>query len=144
MRPVFSCLIAGTEKRVSVCASDSLTRTEGYIQFRFGTPDSIEFLFPEKLDRTQDQFLWQTIGYSGGWDTRIQFTNEDYRYQIYDQAFKVSISEKDLHGGVLIFEDGAEVDHLVCDVATLGPVYFNTLNDLYDLVPEGNFFEISE
>ncbi len=86
-RTFFSCLIVGTEKRVSVCASDLLTRTEGYIQYRFGTPDGIEFQFPEKLDRTQDQFLWQTIGYSGGWDTRIQFTNEDYGYQIYDQAF---------------------------------------------------------
>ena len=138
---VFSCGLEASDKVVSICASNPLTRAQGYLQYRFGRIGDIELTFPEDRQFTQEQFLWQTIGYSGGWDTRIRFSNGGYRYQLYDQAFKVSMSEKALHGGIIILKDEATVAHLKCDAATLGTPYSNTLNDLYEKIPEGVFFE---
>ena len=126
---------------VSICTSNPLTRDAGYLQYRFGRIGDVELTFPEDRQNTQEQFLWQTIGYSGGWDTRIQFSNGGYHYQLYDQAYKVSISEKELHGGIIILDGEAVVAKLSCDAATLGPVYTNTLNDLYEKIPDGTFFD---
>ncbi len=138
---VFSCQIEGSQTVVSVCASTDLTRTHGYLQYRFGRPGAVELAFPEDLEGTQDQFMWQTIGYSGGWDTRIQFTNAEVSYQLYDKAIKVSISEKEFLGGIIIKEGKAVLAELACDTATLGPAYDNTLGDLYERIPEGSFIE---
>ena len=138
---VFSCRLDDSEKVVSMCASDPLSREQGYLQYRFGRIGDIELTYPADRHNTQEQFMWQTIGYSGGWDTRIAFDNGGYRYQLYDQAFKVSISEKALHGGIIILKDEATVAHLHCDAATLGTPYANTLNDLYEKIPTGTFFE---
>ena len=202
---VFSCRIEDSEKVVSVCASEDLTREQGYLHYRFGRIGAVELTFPEDRQNTQEQFLWQTIGYSGGWDTRIQFSNGGYAYQLYDQAYKVSISEKELHGGIIIldaeltfpedrqntqeqflwqtigysggwdtriqFSNGgyayqlydqaykvsisekelhggiiildaeAVVARLSCDAATIGTPYTNSLNDLYEKIPDGVFFE---
>ena len=138
---VFSCGLEASGKVVSICASTPLARDQGYLQYRFGRIGDIELTFAEDRQNTQEQFLWQTVGYSGGWDTRIQFSNGGYRYQLYDQAFKVSMSEKALHGGIIILKDEATVAHLKCDAATLGTPYSNTLNDLYEKIPDGVFFE---
>lgn len=140
-RAVFSCPIDGSDKVVSVCVSDDYGRRQGYLQYRFGRLGDVELAFPERLQETQERFQWQTVSYSGGWDTRIQFENGGYAYQLYDRAIKKTISEKDLEGGVLVKQGGREVARLVCDEAGLGPPYINTLNDLYDTLPEGAFFE---
>lgn len=138
---IFSCMMDNSDKVVSICASTDLSRHQGYLQYRFGRLGAVELTFPEDRQNTQDQFMWQTIGYSGGWDTRIQFANGGYAYQLYDQAFKVSISEKSLHGGIIIRDGEAVIAHLHCDAATLGTPYSNSLNDLFEKIPQGTFFE---
>ena len=140
-RAVFSCPVEGSDKVVSVCVSEDYGRQQGYVQYRFGRLGDVELAYPEGLQGTQERFQWQTVGYSGGWDTRVQFENGGYAYQIYDRAIKKTISEKDLEGGVLVMQGGRVVTRLACDEAALGPPYLNTLNDLYDTVPEGTFFE---
>ena len=138
---VFSCRLDDSEKVVSICASDDLARDGGYLQYRFGRIGAVELTFPEDRQNTQEHFRWQTIGYSGGWDTRVQFSNGGYTYQLYDQAFKVSISEKSLHGGIIIRDGEAVIAHLHCNAATLGTPYTNSLNDLFEKIPQGTFFD---
>ena len=141
---VFSCRLEDSEKVLSLCVSQDFSSDQGYLQYRFGPIGDVELEYPEDQQNTQELFMWQTIGYSGGWDTRVQFSNGGYTYRLYDQAIKVSMSEKELHGGITILDGETVVAQLSCDASTLGPPYSNTLNDLYEKIPSGTFFEEGE
>ncbi len=52
------------------------------------------------------------------------------------------MSEKDFYGGMIILDGETVVAELSCDASTLGLAYFNTLNDLYEKIPSGTFFEV--
>ena len=145
-RSVFSCRLEDSEKVLSLCVSQDFSSDQGYLQYRFGPIGDVELEYPEDQQNTQELFLWQTIGYSGGWDTRVQFSNGGYTYRLYDQAVKVSMSEKDFYGGIIILEGETVVAQLPCDVSTLGPPHSssNTLNLLYEKIPSGTFFEEGE
>ena len=54
------------------------------------------------------------------------------------------MSEKELHGGIIILDGETVVVELPCDASTLGLAYFNTLNDLYEKIPSGTFFEVGD
>jgi hypothetical protein len=56
----FSCTIGKSPKIASVCSSPNLTSTEGYLQYRFGTPRKIELRFPPTLEGTQTQFTFES------------------------------------------------------------------------------------
>lgn len=143
-RSVFSCRLEDSEKVISLCVSQDFSSDQGYLQYRFGPIGDVELAYPEDQQNTQEMFLWQSIGYSGGWDTRVQFSKGGYTYRVYDRAIKVSMSEKELHGGIIILDGETVVAQLPCDASTLGPAYFNTLNDLYEKIPSGTFFEEGE
>ncbi|MCC8995363.1 MAG: hypothetical protein LM550_17140 [Candidatus Contendobacter sp.] len=56
---LFSCRLSRSSKIASVCASADLTKTEGYLQYRFGIPGKLEFVYPPTKAATQDQFYWR-------------------------------------------------------------------------------------
>jgi hypothetical protein len=83
-RIIFSCPVKRPAKIVSVCASKDLTSDHGYLQYRFGLPGKIELEFPKDRNGTQQKFQY-THYFRARFDlTEINFTIDDYQYQVFD------------------------------------------------------------
>jgi hypothetical protein len=83
-RIIFSCPVKRPAKIVSVCASKDLTSERGYLQYRFGLPGKIELEFPKDRTGTQQKFQY-THYFRARFDlTEINFTIDDYQYQVFD------------------------------------------------------------
>ena len=81
---VFSCTTKQSGKIVSLCASRSLTKEAGYLQYRFGLPGKIELEFPNKREQTQQAFKYSHY-FRAQFDlTEISFTSNGYQYSIFD------------------------------------------------------------
>ena len=83
-RIVFNCTTKQSEKIVSVCASRSLTKDKGYIQYRFGIPGKIELEFPQTRAQTQQAFKYSHYFRAQFDQTEISFTSNGYEYSIFD------------------------------------------------------------
>ena len=46
---LFSCQIRGRKKTLSVCGTKEITKTTGYIQYRYGTKSKVELRYPDSL-----------------------------------------------------------------------------------------------
>lgn len=79
---VFSCQIKSTGRIASVCSSTRLTHDEGYLQYRYGTPESIELVYPSTKDRTQDHFYWGKTHVYGGSVSDLSFMSGKYLYTL--------------------------------------------------------------
>jgi hypothetical protein len=83
-RVIFSCPVKRPVKIVSVCASKDLTSEHGYLQYRFGLPGKVELEFPKERTGTQQKFQY-THYFRARFDlTEINFTIDDYQYQVFD------------------------------------------------------------
>ena len=83
-RIIFSCPVKRPAKIVSVCASKDLTSDRGYLQYRFGLPGKVELEFPKDRTGTQEKFHY-THYFRARFDlTEINFTIDDYQYQVFD------------------------------------------------------------
>ncbi len=90
---LFSC---HTDKKVaSLCASKRFTRNSGYIQYRFGTKNLIEFKYPQTLSTPNNHFYYYDVGYSRGWEDHISFKNGRYKYIVYEKF----LWDGDIYGG---------------------------------------------
>lgn len=57
-RVIFSAAVRRSTKLASLCASQQLDRSSGYVQYRFGRPGHLELQFPATRGRTQRQFCY--------------------------------------------------------------------------------------
>jgi hypothetical protein len=55
-RVLFSALVKGSNKLVSICSSRKIDKQEGYLQYRFGRPGQVELEFPSSRQDTQKSF----------------------------------------------------------------------------------------
>jgi hypothetical protein len=46
----FSCKLQSTGKIASICAKDNINPDSGYVQYRLGTKEHVEYKFPGKLE----------------------------------------------------------------------------------------------
>ena len=84
---VFTCKLKN--KLASVCASENLNKTSGYIQYRFGDKQKIQLQVPSKKieDRINVSYETQAAGASGIRDT-LQFQSGNYYYQVYSSSYR--------------------------------------------------------
>lgn len=81
-----------TNGKTMVLAKD---KNDGYLIYRFGTPNKIELEFPEKTKASFDQFTYSYYLRGGGVQNEgmdlnyIKFTNGDYQYLIYDTYYAI-------------------------------------------------------
>jgi hypothetical protein len=108
---IFNCRIKTSPKVISICSSSKLTADEGYLQYRFGKPDHVEFTFPASKVDTQKQFTWEWHHPYQSFLVDLWFENGGYVYDV----FKTEISEElnlEKGGkheyGVRIFKKGDE------------------------------------
>ncbi len=79
---LFTCALKA--KTLSLCASQVLTPSEGYVQYRFGTPSKLELAYPPRQMHPRDQFRVQTWRGAGLDETSIVgFVNGGYSYRLH-------------------------------------------------------------
>ena len=81
---IFSCSLKRPTKIVSLCASQDLSKTRGYLQYRFGIPGKIELEFPKDRQATQQAFRYKHYFRAQVDMTSISFSVANYEYSVFD------------------------------------------------------------
>ena len=87
---IFSCVVrransrTARDKLASLCASRTLTKNDGYLQYRFGLPGKVELQYPSTRTGTQQLFQYTHYMRFQVDLTEINFTIENHQYQIFD------------------------------------------------------------
>lgn len=126
---VFACRTGA--KRVSVCASKSSSPDEGYLQYRFGDPESdapLEMVLPPGRLPPRYAARGENVPFAGGGGSWLRFRNGDYGYVVYSGIGRWGPDgepmEKD---GIQVERQGRVVANLPCSgpvLGELGPAWF--------------------
>ena len=81
---LFSCTVKRSARLVSLCASSDVSRTRGYVQYRFGTPGKVELEYPTEKAGSQDKFEYHHYFRAQVDETEISFSSGGYKYAIFD------------------------------------------------------------
>jgi hypothetical protein len=96
---VFSCALKSSTKIVSLCSSPQLTKTDGYLQYRFGVPGQIELEYPKDRAKPEKSFHYNHYFRAQVDLTEISFTNNGFTYTVFNNfngEEKLAISEEGL------------------------------------------------
>jgi hypothetical protein len=129
---VFSC---STGARIaSVCASKDISKTGGFLQYRFGRTDGVELAFPDPGAKPADVFTSGTLMFSGGGGAWLRFGKAPFSYTVFTAIGKWGRagSPADV-AGVAVAKDGKEFANFPCRKASaaaseLGPDFFEKLD----------------
>ncbi|MBN4056131.1 hypothetical protein JYT20_00245 [Rhodothermus sp. AH-315-K08] len=138
-RTFFSCPLEDSGEIASLCGSVIQRESEGYLQFRTGMEGETPRVFPPDLTGSTTEFQWESLMYSGGWDTRVQFVEDGTAYQLFDRAIKVSMSEKDFSAGVITVQEGQEDLVRECLATELESVFLNAVPGVIEM---GSFIDL--
>ncbi len=106
-RVIFSCTLKRPAKLVALCASKSLTRENGYLQYRFGLPGKVELEYPKQQDGSSQFFRYHHYFRAQVDLTEISFTNDGVEYAVFDNyngEEKPAVSEE----GVTVSDKGKD------------------------------------
>jgi hypothetical protein len=128
---VFSC--GNGVRLVSVCASKDVSKSQGTMQYRFGSVDKLELVYPATPAKPADDFKGGWLMYSGGGGAFLRFSNGPYEYTVFSATGKwgpngASRDEE----GVAIRKDAKEFSNFVCrsggaNVGELGPDFLDKM-----------------
>jgi len=82
---VFSCAVRRSGKVVSLCSSPELSKTNGYLQYRFGRPGQVELEFPKERSESRTLFKYSHYFRAQVDSTEISFTVNGYTYAVFDE-----------------------------------------------------------
>jgi hypothetical protein len=129
---VFACRTGG--KMVSVCAAKTAGPTRGYLQYRFGKPDSpepLEMILPESQLSPPKVATGENVAFSGGGGSWLRFTKAPLAYTVYSGIGKWGpkgeIRDK---SGVVVERQGKAIATLKCSskpIGELGPDWFQRM-----------------
>jgi len=100
----FSCKTEGG-KTISLCAAGNTSPKSGYVQYRFGSSEEIEFKYPNLADAPFEKFSISDIAEGNVNFTHVKFKSSGYDYVIYDG----------FPSGIYIRKDGESIANFVCD-----------------------------
>jgi hypothetical protein len=127
---VFSCRTGA--KLVSICASKDASRTKGYLQYRFGKPDStepLEMILPEAQMLPSKAATGDNVPYAGGGASWLRFSKGGYSYTVYSGIGRWGPKgETQEKNGLLVERSGKRVANLKCSnepVSEIGPDFFD-------------------
>jgi hypothetical protein len=81
---IFSCPLKRPAKIVSLCASTKLTKTEGYLQYRFGIPGNVELEYPKERTPAANAFHYSHYFRAQVDLTEITFSIDGYGYKVFN------------------------------------------------------------
>jgi hypothetical protein len=129
---VFACRSGG--KMVSVCAAKAAGPNRGYLQYRFGKPDSpepLEMILPESQLPPTKVATGENVPFSGGGGSWLRFAKAPLAYTVYSGIGKWGpkgeIREK---SGVVVERQGKTIATLKCSskpIGELGPDWFERM-----------------
>lgn len=128
---VFNCQ-AGT-KIASVCASPALSKGSGYLQYRFGSKEVPELVYPENKRVPDSTILANTLTFAGGGGAYLRFKRGRYGYVAYT-AIGRGWGEK---AGVAVEKDQQIIVNLPCHkpvISELGSDFFDRAGITRDAV----------
>lgn len=132
---VLTCELEGDEV-VSVCAATDRST----LAVRQGPVVAPDLELPGEAGDSVGRFVIHSLGYSGGYDTRLGIVSGPFTYVVYERMISRGAGEaqKDMEGGVLLYEDGELRHDLACK--GLGEAGIG-LNALFGVVREKAFFD---
>ncbi len=137
----FACRVGS--KLVSVCASNDASNVSGYLQYRFGRPDSkdpLELAIPEHRPVPRLASRGESMPFAGGGGSWLRFHNGPYAYVVYSGIGRWGQGGETLElEGVQVERDGAAIATLPCTgslQSTLGPDWFERMG----VISEGEEF----
>lgn len=83
-RVVWSCETAKEKKLASLCGSKDLSKTQGYLQYRFGRVGQVEMEFPRARVNTQSAFKYSRYTRPLVTYLKLEFVNDGFTYTISD------------------------------------------------------------
>ena len=83
-KTIFTCPVKPSTKIVSLCSSAKLTKTEGYLQYRFGLPGKVELEYPKDRTGSHDAFAYSHYFRAKVDLTEISFSLDGYSYTVFD------------------------------------------------------------
>lgn len=126
---VFACRSGA--KLVSVCAAKQLSRSKGFVQYRFGKPDSpdpMELVLPEGEPLAAKAATGESVPFSGGGGAWLRFKKGAYSYTVYTGIGKWGPKgETREKAGLQVMQGGKSVANLKCSgpvTSQLGPDWF--------------------
>lgn len=104
---LFSCL---TSKRMaSICASSNLSKSSGYIKYRYGSPGRVEFEFPKGSEHPSQVFKFESIYFAHGVVAVLDFTNGAYAYTVAHESDRAHDER-----AIVVARNGKQVSKLMC------------------------------
>ncbi|MCE3607699.1 hypothetical protein LXA47_29470 [Massilia sp. P8910] len=133
----FSCRVGN--KIASLCASADLSDTSGYVQYRYGTKNKVELLYPASTSHPRAYFRYGSNGYTGGSTAYYRFSNNDYDYIVYSGR-----GWKWLNEGVVVEKDGQRLASLKCKHEAIVPDHWGGMSSagIPTVEGEGNQFDM--
>lgn len=129
---VFACRTGA--KMVSVCASKDASATKGYLQYRFGKPDSaepLELSFPDDHRPPSRVASGRNEPYAGGGGSWLRMRRGEYVYGVYTGIGRWGPQGQTLEKQGLVVQRGDKVvATLRCTgplTSELGPDWFETM-----------------
>jgi hypothetical protein len=126
---VFSC--ANGAHYASICASKDISKIQGTMQYRFGSPGKLELAYPATPGKPVENFKGGWMSFSGGGGAFLRFSNGPFEYTAFSATGKwgPNGAPRD-EDGVAIRKDGKEFSNFVCrnpnrDAGELGPDFLD-------------------
>ena len=95
---IMSCCVG--KKFLGLCASGDLSAEAGYLQYRFGSKNKIEFRYPKEKKHPKGYFKLGSLMLIGGGADYVTFDNGNIRYVVYSMISNQSEKE-----GVAVYKD---------------------------------------
>lgn len=128
-RVVFSCSTGA--HIVSLCASVNASKTDGYLQYRFGRDDTVDLAYPDLSAKPGDAFISGRLTFSGGGGAWLRFGKGPFAYTIFTAIGRWGSSGGAAAvSGVAVEKDGNEFANFPCRTAPkseIGPQLFEKL-----------------
>jgi hypothetical protein len=117
---LFNCAIG--DKRISVCASSTVSPSAGYVQYRFGKPGApLELALPAGEVHPVKAAYGAFDGYAGGGATWMRFRQGTYGYVVYSGIGRWGPNGTPMEKqGVAVENNGKLIAHLKCTDASRG------------------------
>ena len=109
---VFSCTLAN-HKTASLCAPKDLKAPGLYLQYRFGTHQKMELVYPEKMENPQHRFRRAFVLNGDQRGQYVVFTIGEYDYYMYE----VDRGAND-YTGFSVYKQNRMISNHECDVVT--------------------------